>query len=89
MDQHPAREIPVPMARQVKAVHLLHLNLLRSKVKIRQVAAVAKIKNKTSRERMQKEHRQVELILKKATKPLCLSKVREECLPLANKKRPT
>ena len=75
------------MARQVKAVHLLLQNLLRSKAKIRQVAAAAKIKSKTSRERMQKEHRQVEQILKKATKKLGLSKVREECLPLANKKR--
>ena len=78
----------MPMARQVKAVHLLLQNLLRSKVKIRQVAAVAKIKSKTSRERMQKGHRQVEQILKKATKTLCPSKVREECLPLANKKQP-
>jgi hypothetical protein len=87
MDQHPAREIHVPMARQVKAVHLLHLNLLRSKVKIRQMAEVAKIKSKTSRERMQKRHCPVEQILKRATKPLCLSKVREEYLPLANKKQ--
>ena len=88
MDQHPAKEIPVLMVKKEKVVLLLQRKLLRSKVKIRQMAEVAKIKSKTSRERMQKGHRQVELILKKATKTLCLSKVGEGCLPLANKKRP-
>ena len=86
MDQHPAKEIPVLMVKKEKVVLLLQRKLLRSKAKIRQVAAI--IKSKTSRERMQKRHRQVEQILKKAAETLCLSKVGEGCLPLANKKRP-
>lgn len=68
MDQHPAKEIPVPMARQVKAAQLLlQRKLLRSKAKILRVAAI--IKSKTNRERMQKRHRST--LPRLPTIPLC------------------